>query len=618
MCGIVACSIKNHSSKSIVNNILQKIKHRGPDHSGIFSDSEVAIGSCRLSIMDLSDKANMPMEDKTGRYVIVYNGEIYNFLQLKKKFNIHTKTQSDTEIVIELYSLLKEKCLDEFNGIFAFIIYDKKERLLFCARDRMGVKPFYYCIDNKNFLASSEIKGLSEMKTKDLNFDYIKTYLLTSFYEFGEDTFYKNIKQLKPSFYLKYFIDTKIVEVKKYWDLKNLKKNNFQKIQTENNLIKSASDLIEDAFRMQMQTDTKLGLNLSSGIDSQLMLHFVNKINKGQNDIIANSFFFEDEQFNERPDLEKISKIYNWKVNFFKINSKDVIDNFDEILKSQEGPFPGLPTIGKSLLIKRSYDNKYKVILEAQGGDDIAGGYKYIFGLFLLDLLKSKKILKTFKEFLFFKNNEELSLINSIKLIYTNTRSTYQGGYSADGSQSVNCTFMEDDFLYKNQLKLDEIVSDISDINNNLDKIIYRDLFYTKLQRILKSCDRASMLSGKELRVPLLDHRLVEFFYKLNNEYKIQKGHLRYLYRKILKDTLIYQDAFKKKKYIVDPQTLWLKNELFDWAYSIFSEKKTFYDGIFNTKKLLDEFQKFRLNSSGNNSNPFWQALCLKRMQVIF
>jgi asparagine synthase (glutamine-hydrolysing) len=125
-------------------------------------------------------------------------------------------------------------------------------------------------------------------------------------------------------------------------------------------------------------------------------------------------------------------------------------------------------------------------------------------------------------------------------------------------------------------------------------------------------------MHSKELRVPLLDHRLVEFFYKLDNKYKIQNGHLRYLYRKIFKANVGFGDAFKKKKYIADPQTFWIKNQLFDWAYSILSEKKTFYDGIYNTKKLLKEFQKFKKDFSKNNSNIFWQALCLKRMGQIF
>ena len=617
MCGIAVCSIKNHQSKNLVNDILQKIAHRGPDHSGVFSDLDVALGSCRLSIMDLSDNANMPMSDKTGRYIIVYNGEIYNFLELKKKFNISAKTNSDTEILIELYSLLKERCLDVLNGIFAFIIYDKKERTLFCARDRMGVKPFYYCINNESFLASSEIKSLSAMRTNDLNFDYIKTYLLTSFYEFGEDTFYKNIKQLKPSFYLKYFIDEKRIEVKKYWDLKSLKKNNLKNVETEDNLIKNASDLIEDAFRLQMQTDTKLGLNLSSGIDSQLMLHFVNKINKGQNAIIANSFYFEDERFNERPDLEKFSDIINWKINFFKIIPDDVINNFDQILKSQEGPFPGLPTIGKSLLIKRGYDSRCKVILEAQGGDDIAGGYKYIFSAFIIDLLRSNKIFELFKESRLFKVNEKLNIKNFIKLIYNNAQSIYKGGYSADGTQSINFNILDDNLINKKKI-IEEMFIDIKDIDSFLDKIIYRDLFYTKLQRILKSCDRASMMHSKELRVPLLDHRLVEFFYNLDNKYKIQNGHLRYLYRKIFKANVVFGDGFKKKKYIADPQTSWIKNQLFDWIYSILSDPKTFYDGIYNTKKLIAEFEKFRTNTTQDNSNYFWQAVCLKRMQQIF
>ena len=142
MCGIALCySSKNLESNKTTKNIIDSIKHRGPDNQGFVNFQNLSLGSCRLSIFDLSDKGNMPMKDNSGRYTIIYNGEIYNFKSLKKQFNLNTKTNTDTEVLLELYSIQKEKCLDYLNGIFAFVIYDSKENSLFCARDHLGVKP---------------------------------------------------------------------------------------------------------------------------------------------------------------------------------------------------------------------------------------------------------------------------------------------------------------------------------------------------------------------------------------------------------------------------------------------------------------------------------------------
>ena len=298
--------------------------------------------------------------------------------------------------------------------------------------------------------------------------------------------------------------------------------------------------------------------------------------------------------------------------NFFEITSGDIINNFDKTLNFQEGPFPGIPTIAKSLLIQRAYSKNQKVVLEAQGGDDIAGGYRYIYGGYIFDLIKKKDFIKVISEFYKFKKKEKESFSSLIKLILQSFKAINAGGISADGSTNINFKVFDENF-FKISDKKDEITNEISSIESYLNKIIYRDIFFTKLQRILKSCDRASMMHSKELRVPILDKNLVEFFYKLDPKYKIKNGNLRYLYRMIFQKKF-NQNGFTKKIYVSDPQVKWLKNELFDWAFQILADKETYYDGIYNTKNLLHYFEIFKKDKSYQNSNMFWQALCLKRM----
>ena len=226
MCGIALLFNESDSENYKIKEIIKKINHRGPDDEGYFHDTNLEIGSCRLSILDLSDKGHMPLFDKSGRYVISYNGEIYNYLELKKKFNIETKSSSDTEVLIELYKLLNKKMLDYLNGIFSFIIYDKQKKEIFCARDRLGVKPMYY-FKNKNMLIiSSEIKGVLDFKNQiELNKKAINTYINTSFYDIGKNTFYKNIFQLEQSSYLEFNLENKVFNISRYWNIQKKKRN---------------------------------------------------------------------------------------------------------------------------------------------------------------------------------------------------------------------------------------------------------------------------------------------------------------------------------------------------------------------------------------------------------
>ena len=214
MCGIALfIEKKNENLKENIRNIIFETKHRGPDDEGFYFENNLALGSNRLSILDLSENGRMPFFDSSGRYKVSFNGEIYNYIELKKQFNITTKTNTDTEVLIELYAKLKEKMLGYLNGIFAFTIYDSETKEIFCARDRFGIKPLYYYISENGLIVSSEIKGIinTEKNLKSINEDTLVNYLKTSFYDVDENTFYKNIFSLQASNYMIYSLSNKNV-----------------------------------------------------------------------------------------------------------------------------------------------------------------------------------------------------------------------------------------------------------------------------------------------------------------------------------------------------------------------------------------------------------------------
>jgi len=607
MCGVAAIFSNDKFLENQVSKVIKRISHRGPDDSGFYTNNNLSLGSCRLSIFDFSVNAKMPMTDSSNRYVVVYNGEIYNFPEIKKKFNIQTKTNTDTEILLEMYVKKGTECVQYFNGIFSFVIYDKIKETIFCCRDRLGIKPLYYYWDNKAFIACSEIKGIHEIIPKSINYDKLKTYLKTSFYDFSEQTFYKDIKQLEPAHYFIFNLKKKSHSIVKYWELNNEDKLHI----SHDTAINKLDDLIKTAFNLQIRTDTKLGVNLSSGVDSQLMLSILDNINKGQKNIQANSYFFDDKKFSEKDDLLNFSKSMNWDVQFYKINPKDISNNFDEVFDNQDGPFPGVPTIAKTLLIKKAYNTDCKVILEAQGGDDIAAGYRYVFANHLKDLIINKKFRLFFNEFLKFKKIENLNLIEMANFIKNSLKGFSTGGVSADGSKNIFENIFQDNLFSNYKNLYTEIFRSLDNIDSSLRKILYRDIFHCKLPRILKSCDRASMCNGKELRVPLLDHNILNFFYNSQNDFKIRDGNLRYIYRKYLDIKFKNSNSFKIKKYVSDPQTIWLKNDLFDWAYQKIADSKNMYDEIYKKNELLTYLKKFKEDTKLQNSNLIWQALCV-------
>ena len=616
MCGIALVIDHRVSLEAKTKNIISQIKHRGPDDEGFYFENNLALGSNRLSILDLSENGRMPFTDKTGLYKISFNGEIYNYIELKKQFNISTKTNTDTEVLIELYAKLKEKMLDHLNGIFAFTIYDSESKKIFCARDRLGIKPLYYFISENGLIISSEIKGIinTEKNLKIINEDTLLNYLKTSFYDVGENTFYKNIFSLQASHYMIYSLSEKKIAKFRYWNLKE----NLYKKKSDDLLMNELHELIQNSFKIQTRTDTDLGVNLSGGIDSKLMMLTLDKMNNGQKKVKASSFYFDDEEYSERYDLQNFSSNINWKIDFFKITPEDIINNFDDIYDSQDEPFPGIPTIGKDLLIRRGYDKNFKVILEGQGGDDFAAGYYYVYPFYIKSLFKKFEYIQIYKEIKNFTKKENINLYNFMKFYFSSINSFNGKFISADGTSSYDRNILNPKYKNKENIIYKRILNDISFIKNPLKRIIYRDLFYCKLPRILRSCDRASMSHGKELRVPLLDHNIVEFFFNLKDKQLINNGNLRDFYRHYIQKfypEISSDEIFKKKKYVSDPQVKWLKTHLYEWALEKLSSKYLKNSQIYDHKLLIEKFKKFKNENNEKNSNVFWQALCIERLQ---
>ncbi|NVK50395.1 MAG: asparagine synthase (glutamine-hydrolyzing), partial [Cyclobacteriaceae bacterium] len=378
MCGIAGIVGKNPENKVLLAKMLDKQKHRGPDARGIWSTEEVFLGHNRLSILDLSVAANQPMFSNCGRFVIIFNGEIYNYLELKQSLDYSFRTKSDTEVLLAMYIKYQEKMLNHLNGMFAFAIWDIQEKKLFAARDRFGVKPFYYSTLQDQFLFASEIKTLLAAGVSDAPNDVVwADYFVHGSYGFPEETFFRNIHQLSPGHSLTFRLGDLNPQIRSYYDFVSEVKSQrvFEK---DNNLQEEYLELLLDSLRLRFRSDVPVGFNVSGGLDSSILLAMISKIKAGDTENIeAFSFYTGDDRYDELPWVKDLISKTNSPLNPVLLSLTDVPDLIEKVAFFQDEPFGGFPTLAYSKIFERARQKGFLVLLDGQGMDEAWAGYDY-------------------------------------------------------------------------------------------------------------------------------------------------------------------------------------------------------------------------------------------------
>ena len=375
MCGIAGIISENPNSALALKEMLALQKHRGPDHTGVFEDPNFAyFGHNRLSIIDTSSNANQPFIDDSGRYILTFNGEIYNYKELKQQLNNYPfKTSSDTEVLLALFLKYGKKCLQQLNGMFSFAIWDKKNKTLFAARDRFGVKPFYYS-EEKDFRFSSEIKALTLNHAKP-NKKVWSNYFLYGSHGMPSETFYQDIHQLPGGHSLTYDFSSKNLSIEKWYDFEeNIKTSNFPT--SVNDLKSEYLDVLQDSIKLRFRADVPIGFNLSGGVDSSLLLALVNNY-KPLADINAFSFYTGNSNYDELPWVEEMIQQTNKPLQKVKLSVNDIPDLALKISEHQDEPFGGIPTLAYANVFKNASEKGIKVLLDGQGMDEQWAGYDY-------------------------------------------------------------------------------------------------------------------------------------------------------------------------------------------------------------------------------------------------
>lgn len=560
MCGIVGI-LGEKASKASLDLMLNKQSHRGPDHTGRYVDAEIALGHNRLSIIDLSPEANQPFNDTSGRYLIIFNGEIYNYIELREELNCPFSTSSDTEVLLAAYIKWGKNCLSKLNGMFSFAIWDTEKKMLFAARDRFGVKPFYYYKDRGNLIFASEIKALHSLGIKRApNRQVWANYFCYGSYGMPNETFWEDIHQLPGGHYLE--VGEEEFCIARWYcfeDIIKERQSNFKDEEIKNQYIQ----LLKSSIQLRFRADVPVGFNISGGLDSSTLLSFVNQT-QDSDKINAYTFYTNDEVYDELLWAREMIEHTQHPLNEVLLLANEVEDLARKTHYYQDEPYGGIPTIAYSKLFEKARKDNILVLLDGQGMDEQWAGYDYYFSA------NNQQVIQGVKESPFKKHVLSESFLKYAK------EPEYPDHF--------------DDALLNKQ---------------------YRDLFYTKIPRALRFNDRVSMAHGTELREPFLDHRLVEFAFALPKKYKINDGVQKYLLREIVSETLSDHITYAPKRPLQTPQREWLSNELSSLVEKSLAQiKKSAYRDWFKVSVLEKEWLLYK---EGENDSSFhlWQWLSL-------
>lgn len=573
MCGIAGIIYKDgtFATKESLKKMTDKMSHRGPDAEGFFIKENLGLGHRRLSIIDISESANQPFFYGDTN-VLVFNGAIYNYLELKEELennNYLFRTSSDTEVLLAAYDFWGEECVQKFNGMWSFVIFDAKKNKLFCSRDRFGVKPFYYYIDDDKFIFASEIKPILEIeKVEEVNVEVLLQYLIVNMSEQSEETFFKGIKKLLGSHNLTYNLDNHQIEIYKYYEIAY--KNEINKLNLDQS-IKLFEKEFENSIKLRLRSDVKIGSALSGGLDSSYIAAVATDIlNKSKSK--GNFTAITVGSVDKANDESELSKITTNRLNInhdIIIPKSDEFENsFEEVIFKHEEPFGGVSIYMQKFLMKEANKLGIKVLLDGQGADEILLGYSRYTAAFL----RSHGIIKNIKFLSKVKTHYSISILEAIKIyLYFSTFSVRKFWLKRRGSILKNKYLKIIDF--SNVKNLTKSYNKVFELQKN-------EILRNQLPELLKWEDKNSMSYSIESRLPFLDYSFVETCLSININYKIRDGWSKYLLRRNLEKFLPDEITYNRKKIGFDaPVENW-------WPRS-----EKIYE-IINNSKIIQEISK--------------------------
>lgn len=619
MCGIagIIAKDKNIIRVETLKPMTDIIAHRGPDGDGLWisPNQEIGLGHRRLSIIDLSHEADQPMH-YLNRYTIVFNGEIYNYIELKTEllnqgYTFHT--QSDTEVLMALFDRDREQCLQLLDGMFSFVLYDAKENIIFCARDRFGEKPFFYSYEKgRHFYFGSEMKCLwAGGIPKEVNPKMLYNYMAYGFADNQHDlseTFYKNCTRLPHGHYLILKPNELEISIHSYYTIQW--QNQHATLSVEE-AAETFNELFKTSVQRRLRSDVAVGSSLSGGLDSSLVVCVIDALKKGteqkQNTFSA---VFPGFKKDERKYMDYVIAKTQVEPHFVTPTDEDLIKDIDKLFYHQEEPFGSASIYVQYRVMQLAKENKVTVLLDGQGADEILAGYHGYYLQFFKDLQKSDPALYK-KELIQYEALHGGSEINpNLNKGFMNKLK--QGASKAMPSARVHyerykqlkSPFFNKDFF--STYHKESIVSGL--FLENLNQSLFHSTYERGLQELLRYADRNSMAHSREVRLPFLNHDLVDFIFSLPSSYKIHEGWTKWIMRKASNQILPQEICWRKDKIGYEPpQENWMDHK--EIKEKIYHSRKLLIDeGVLNKKILDTPIVSEQSNISKSNTWRVWMG----------
>lgn len=585
MCGI---SGFNFSDRALIEKMNACVKHRGPDGDGVFVADAVSLGHTRLAILDLSEKGKQPMAYRNGELQLTFNGEIYNFQELREALardGYTFQSQTDSEVILALYDKYGVDCVKHLNGIFAFAIWDRREQQLFVARDHVGVKPFYYFSDGDKFIFSSEIKALLVHDIpRQIDHEALNIYL-RMLYVPAPLTMFAGIKKLEPGSYLLWKKGT--LEKKRYWH-----PTHFSDVTDRGEAVAQIRTLMKDAVRGQLISDRPVGVFLSGGVDSTIITGLASEITNSSVKTFSARFDVPGEKFNFDADAaKKTSAHYHTDHHEYVVTGKDAAQVLPEVIYHMDEPVANTTQIATYLLSK--YAREHVVVaLGGDGGDELFGGYdRYRLSQWMTRYQSLPRTLRHVTDQILSRHTRGKKLVippgDDRYLAFMAQKETDISRVLvlAKNTPDVHRSFYQTHFF----------ADEIADPEKQL---MWADIQSWLPDESLVRSDKMSMASALEQRVPILDHRLVELALHIPTAWKISRGEGKVIFKEAMRDYLPEHVLHQPKRGWFSPTSIWLRTDLRDLAYEVLSPSyapgtEILFD-FKNIRTLLDDHMSGR------------------------
>jgi len=593
MCGINGFTWQDKTLIQAMNNVT---RYRGPDGSGIYMDEKITLGHSRLSIIDLSDNGFQPMTNADSSILITYNGEIYNFQDiredLQKKGRVF-KSTSDTEVILYAYEMYGLDCLKQFNGMWAFGLYDKNKDLLILCRDRFGIKPLYYYLDKEKLVFSSMITSILTHQIETApNDQAIMQYLAFNLNQHNDQTFFRSICSLKPGNVLIYNLKTREHCIEQ-WYTPHVREN-------END--SSLRELFIDGVKLWTVSDVPVGVSLSGGIDSTAITCVLNQHLTYKFDTF--SLIASGSSVDESKYIREVGRVTNSIQHYTEVNADDFLTDMDEFVAAMEEPVGGLSTYGEYIVFKLAHECGAKVLLGGQGGDELFAGYIYYFGYYFYELFRQFKWGKLIKEMILY--------LQKIKNLFPHALFAFL--LLPDSLR--NLVWKKKITPWLNHNLLEEVCGEERDPRwkrMDLKESMEMTLFITSIPHLLLWEDKTSMRWSVESRVPFMDFRLVETAISLSSEKLLRDGETKYIFRESIEDILPEMIRNRKDKigFEVPSDDLFRSLKVISLAkeiiYSESFKKRPYWNWSMVEKIFLDH-----INGKTNEGELIWKWIILE------